>query len=110
MNLLLVLIFSLLSIYFITNFKFKLVYKIILFLPFSLLSGFLTSIANEKEPGSFAIFVSSSFATLILLAILYPIFRTRFKNKTHEQMKDQNKIEISNNKKTDDIWNEKWKK
>jgi hypothetical protein len=110
MNLLLVLIFSLLSIYFITNFKFKLVYKIILFLPFSLLSGFLTSIANEKEPGSFAIFVSSSFATLILLSILYPIFRTRFKNKTHEQMKDQNKIEISNNKKTDDIWNEKWKK
>ncbi len=110
MNLVLVLIFSLLSIYFITNFKFKLVYKIILFLPFSLLSGFLTSIANEKEPGSFAIFVSSSFATLILLSILYPIFRTRFKNKTHEQMKDQNKIEISNNKKTDDIWNEKWKK
>jgi hypothetical protein len=25
-------------------------------------------------------------------------------------MKDQNKIEISNNKKSDDIWNEKWKK
>jgi hypothetical protein len=25
-------------------------------------------------------------------------------------MNDQNKIEISNNKKSDDIWNEKWKK
>jgi hypothetical protein len=110
MTIFLSLIFSLLSIYFITNFKFNLVYKIILFLPFSLLSGFLISIANEKEPGSFAVFVSSSFSTLIFLSILYPIFRTRFKNKTREQMNDQNKIEISNNKKSDDIWNEKWKK
>jgi hypothetical protein len=25
-------------------------------------------------------------------------------------MNGQNKIEISNNKKSDDIWNEKWKK
>ena len=110
MTIFLALIFSLLSIYLITNFKFKLIYKIILFLPFSLLSGFLTSIANEKEPGSFAVFISSSFVTFIFLTALYPIFRTRFKNKTREQMKEQNKIELSNNKKTDDIWNEKWKK
>jgi predicted membrane protein len=110
MTIFLSLIFSLIIIYFIVNFKFKLIYKIILFLPFSLLSGFLTSIANEKEPGSFAVFVSSSLVTLIFLSILYPIFRNKFKNKNHEQIKDQNNIEISNNDKSNDIWNKKWKK
>ena len=103
-------IFSLIIIYFITNFKFKLVYKVILFLPFSLLSGFLTSIANTKDPGSFAVFLTSSFATLILLLTLYPIFGKRFKNKNREEIKDQNKIEIANNDKSDDAWNKKWKK
>jgi hypothetical protein len=110
MTIFLSLIFSLIIIYFIANFKFKLIYKIILFLPFSLLSGFLTSIANQKEPGSFAVFLSSSFITLIFLSILYPIFRNNFKNKNREQIKEQNNIEISNNDKSDDAWNKKWKK
>lgn len=110
MTIFLSLIFSLIIIYFTANFKFKLIYKIILFLPFSLLSGFLTSITNQKEPSSFAVFVSSSFITLIFLSILYPIFRNNFKNKNREQIKEQNNIEISNNDKSDDAWNKKWKK
>ena len=110
MTIFLSLIFSLTIIYFITNFKFKLIYKIILFLPFCLLSGLLTSISNEKEPGSFAVFVSSSFVTLIFLSILYPIFRNRFKNKNREQIKDKSNIEIRSNDKSDDAWDKKWKK
>lgn len=110
MNIFLVSILSLVSVYFITNFKFKLVYKILLFIPFSLASGFLTSIAYEKDPGSFAIFVSSSFVSLIFISIFYPIFRNKFKSKTRNEMNEQRKVELTEVKKSDDIWNEKWKK
>ncbi len=110
MSIFLAFIFSLLSIYFITNFKFRLIYKILLFIPFSVLSGFLTSVAYEKDPGSFAVFVSSSFITLVFLSILYPVFRNKFRNKNRKEMDEQKKTEITKIKRTDEIWDEKWKK
>ena len=110
MNIFLVAIFSLLSVYVITNFKIRLIYKILLFPFFSIVSGFLVSVTNKGNSGSFAIFIWSGFATLALLSVFYPIFSSKFKNGTKEQLKEQRKEEIKMQISANTLWDEKWKK
>jgi len=81
-------------IFLLSNLRFNIYIKILLMPALSICAGLISSLLYESDPGSFAVFLSSSFIILILVGILYPMTRKFFqgkKIKAEEKLKAEGK-------------------
>jgi hypothetical protein len=70
-----------LVIFILANLRFNVWIKILLIPVFSIIAGLISSLSYAKEPGSFPVFISSSFLIIVFVAVLYPITRKFFQSK-----------------------------